>query len=63
MELNPIIEYLVNDVKLPKSRIANMLGCDPKTVRHIIEDKEGYQVVKIPRDRVMRSGTSLEEAV
>ena len=61
MELKPIIEYLVNDVKLPKTRIATMLGCDPKTVKHITEDKEGYQVVKIPKDRAMRSGTTLEE--
>ncbi len=63
MELKPIIDYLVKDIKLPKARIAKMLDCDAKTVTNIVEDKEGYQFVKIPRDKTMRAGTSLEEAV
>ncbi len=57
MELQKIVSYLLDDVDVSKTKVADLLGVDTKTVTAIKESKDGYGVVKIPIPKVMRSGT------
>lgn len=57
MELQKIVTYLLDDVDVSKTKVADLLGVDTKTVTTIKESKDEYKVVKIPIPKVMRSGT------
>jgi len=59
MNLTPLIKHLVDDIKIPRKRVAELMEIDPKTVTRILG--RTFEVVEIPRNKTMRVGTSLQE--
>ena len=51
MKLRNLIYHLVNDVKIPKGRVATLLEVDTKTVTNIMTDKDGYNIAKIAKPK------------
>ncbi len=57
IDLKSLILHLINDIKIPKKRVAELLSCDPKTITRLSERDSLYTVVEMPNyENTMKEG-------